>query len=236
MPVEPAFGASDRVPGDNNPPADDPNLPAELQGKTSTQIAHYYQERERGFAAELDTLRNAPPPQALPQRAAVAEPTLAEFYQNPSDATKKIGDERYVTKDQLAATMGNVGDTLVQTAKNLVKNEEPELFSRYEGEIDAIMSKVAPEARTNSAMWRTVFVQVKGVHARELMAEAEARGRAPAAERVSPSAGSPPQPTELSDTQMRVVNGLGITKEKYIEGGKHLAEGTWPLTMSNTGR
>lgn len=234
--TDPAFGDVDRVIDGVPPSGDDSSLPAELRGKTPAQIAKYYQDREQGYQAEITELRRAPAVVAQPVITPKAKVTAQEFWNDPVASAERIGEDKYVSKGEFNATLANAADTLIQSAKNVVRSENLEMWDRYVNEVEGIMNKLPPESRSNASMWRTALTQVVGVHARELMAEATARAKAPAGEPVSAGITSPELPKELTKEQAYVAEHLGLSKDQYLKGSERIATNSWPLTMSNTNR
>lgn len=229
---DPVFNASDRV---ETPPADD-GLPAELKGKSPAEIFKFMQGREQSLINDNQRLREAietPRAPAAPTTPTEADITDADFYNKPATAASKLIDKQLNSKLEpiIAASV----EPLAFAAKLQVKDKHKD-FSRFETEIDNVMNKMTAQQRMQPGMWETVYVQVKGLKVDQLVAEAEARGRAPASEPVSPTPEAAPAVKELTNEQKTVAKGLGVTDEQFLKTIERQRSGQWPITLSNTGR
>ncbi len=230
---QPAFGAADRVvDAATTPPADD-GLPTELKGKTPAEIHAFYQRREQAYQSELaerDRMLQSRP-NVQPQVVQDTPVTTQEFWNDPVKTTERMLNDKVVTKQEFSRITASAQDGLIYAAKSQCRDQHKD-FSRFEADIDTLMLKLTPEQRMQTGMWETVYYQVKGLKADQLIDEARTR---PAS--AEPVAGAPtPQakPKELTPEQEYVATRLGVSKDKYLQAQERMSAGQWPITMSNT--
>jgi hypothetical protein len=234
---EPIFDLTDRV-----TPPDSGALPAELVGKSPAEVAAWYQAREARIRQEL-TRQPAPPVERPPAPPA----NSTEFVRDP---TKYI-DERIkataMTQEQFSQLAAPYQKAFIRAAKQEVAEKHKDDWSLVVEVVEKIMETTPPEQQTDPNIWETAYVYAKGRIADKLIAEAKlgtprigAEGGAPAASStpVAESVDSIPVVVSGSKTTSAhdVIKGLGITDKMYLDAGKAIADGKWPLTMSNTGR
>jgi hypothetical protein len=198
----------------------DPNLPAELQGKTPGEIAAFYQQRERQLRAQMDE-RNTPPAATPPAPALAVEPSAAEFWTDPIGTVKKTT----VSREEFNTAAIAVQRSLVKVAKMAIQQAHAD-WPRWSKDIENLMSTYPLHLQADEQQWETAYVYIKGLNFDKeaaLRPAGSSGGEAP-----SPSPTPAPKPEELSREQANVVDRMGLSKEKYFKARDGLASGNWP--------
>ncbi len=206
--------------------ADYAGLPAELLGKSPTEIAAYYQ-------AQAAAASPNPNPNPTPSDPA-APPTSSEFFANPAAAVARVSPTR--------AELESSNQTLIEAAELVAKNKHSD-WDKFSAEIRTIMKDVSVEQQRSSGMWDTAYYQVKGLNADKIRDDAVAAVRATSAAE-SPTAPSGAAPTEeglhfpqgMESKGQTMLEGLDVSSKSYLAAQERIEKGSWPLTMSNVRR
>lgn len=211
----PAGGAPDGgIPGLPPPPeGDDP----------VTKLTRVVEQQQQDLQALRRQMPPAPPsvaPQVpqTPDKKAIEK----QFWENPLDMVAAISQHAV---QSAIAQHGQVGqDTLVETAKQQVRNLDPEVWDKFYIEIEAKVSEaVQPQYRGSVNVWRNAFNLVKGEHVTEIVKMKSAKPAAPSASGDGPAPPSPkaaPAPKEdpLTPEQKDIARRFGLTDEDYRRG------------------
>lgn len=219
--------------GDQLPPVD----PA--VSRLNADLARRDQEI-RALRDRLTVQSSYQPPSLPPAPASAASAPQVnlkelntEFLKNPVQSAATIAQ---AVAQQVTANLADPRnqanyDTQVETAKQLTRYKNVETFDRYAGEIEAKMSTVDPQWRTNNTMWQRAFDQVKGEHFDEevtrLQSEATrapavhiSKDGGPASPSLRPAPASPK--AALSPEEREVARGFGISDDAYAEARDRL--------------
>jgi hypothetical protein len=231
---DPVFDANDRV----TPPA---QLPRELQGQTAEQVARHYQQREATLRAQAEAaIANAgagsqqPAPPARDQRTPI---TAADFETNPLDATQRMITEGTVSRQEWNTMTGAVQAQLIENAKRMAA-EGSTYWARVLPTIDQYTQTAQALDKISVDFWRTAYNAAVGANLSRLQAEDAAAAQAATQSAEAPSGAGmpPPAPRTLSNDEMRVVEGLGITADLYRKGEENMRNNKFPLTLDNRRR
>jgi hypothetical protein len=226
--AEPVFTNEDRVATGG--------LPPELVGKSPAEVASFYQNREnqileRARQAISNATTQQPPP---PSKSQSVQITKEDWYNDPNKAAEMLVAQKGVGREEFQQIAGPVQRTLIRTAKMLA-SQGKDNWSRFESEIDRIMSSLNEWQRTDPEMWETAYYNVVGLNMKTLTNEASTNART-TAEAPSPPPETPQPPMVLTPTQEKICERLGIKQDTYREAVKRMEDGVWPLTMSNQAR
>jgi hypothetical protein len=130
-----------------------------------------------------------------------------------------------------APVEGGEFDTLVLGARTLVRADHPD-FDKFASEIDAIVTRMAPEFRKQYRVWLEVYFNVRGRHTDDLIA-ADRTARATPAPGERPT--SPPAPASedhvTDPVEHDMMTKLGFTEKQWIERRKKMEGGKWELNL-----
>jgi hypothetical protein len=218
---DPVFTPSDAV---SQPPSGGA-LPAELQGKSPEQVAAYYQDqiRQRDAAASAASTPVAQNP-----------PSTSDFWFDPARATAQAVQAHAPSKEQFNQLNEVAKRGLKLTAKNAVREKYSD-FARFADDIEKMVGMLPELQQCDPIFWETVYYQVKGIRADELVKEADQKARMPV-EPVNPAASTPTTPVELTSTQRKIAENLGLGDEGYRKAQERMDKQEWPLTMDNRKR
>ena len=214
------------TPQRQQPPAEDPET-VRLRGEVARHQKEIDQLRSRVTAPPQPAAGNQQPPsQAELQR---------EFYRDPVGYSAAIAQR--VVQDQINNVQQGSHETLMRVARDAARAIDPKFFDKYELEVRANVDTVAPQFRTNVAVWENAFKLVRGNHIDEILAE---RGQTPAPEPArapavhvasgdgpagpSARAASAPAGQELSSEEKHIAKKLHLTEAQY-KAGKAAYEG-----------
>jgi hypothetical protein len=232
---DPVFDPAERV-----PPANNNGLPAELANRTPQQIAQYYQDRERNILANAQTaIANANAGSREPARPNAADPTARpnvsaeDFERDPVAASREMINRESVSRNEWNQMTGAVRQNLIDTAKDRAKQGK-KYWARLDQAITGMTQNVGLEA-LDTTFWETAYNAALGANLGAIQAEEAAAAAAAQASAEAPSGGSvPPMPPRiLTNDEMRVVNGLGISAETYRKGEENIKNNKFPLTLDN---
>jgi hypothetical protein len=229
---DPVFDPAERVPPQQG------GLPAELANKTPAQIAQYYQERERTIMANAQTaIANAaagtPAQPRNPQDNHPPAATAEDFERDPLGTTREMISRESVSRQEWNQMTGAVRQNLIDTAKDRAKQGK-KYWTRLDAIITGMTQNVGLEA-LDTAFWETAYNAALGANLGTIQAEEEAAAQAARASAEAPSGGStPPMPPRvLTNDEMRVVTGMGITAEAYRKSEENIRTNKFPLTLDN---
>lgn len=144
-----------------------------LRGKTADEAAtlnsQMYDVLQRPQAQQQPQQ-----PQYAPQPAPSLEPTQDDWLTQPEVASRKLGE--YMRKTQFEPAMNQFADTVAQQARMIVEMRDPEAFKRWGPEIDVMVQRYGPAARSVEGL-NAVVDMIRGKHVNELIAEREAAVR-----------------------------------------------------------
>lgn len=196
--------------------------PAPAGSPDLTAIQQRLQQQDEA----LNNLRTAvnnrpvatPPAQPTPPNVQDLE---QQFWKEPLNVSAQIANR--AAYEAAANTLAPHLDTLVALAKGTVRNQDPALFDRYTGEIEARIAQVHPQFRGNINVWQGIFNAVKGEHTAELLREARESGSS--TPRVGdgpapPTPKAPPAPKveQLSKDEQEFAKFLGLSDDEYRHG------------------
>lgn len=202
------------------PPAEpklEPDPDAQLRNMES-QLAKTNQELERLKGAVAQ-----PRPQAVTQgHQPNKEDMEKQFWQDPLNSTMTIA--KYASQQAYEAARRDAGlslEALSELAKEKIRSSDPEVFDKFQGEIEAMVATVPEQFKQNANVWRNAFNSVKGNHMDEIIklksgprAPGGGDGPAPAGHRQAPAH----KAAALSDDQAEFARKLGLTQDEYRRG------------------
>lgn len=171
-------------------------------------------------------------PQARPAGMAPTKEDLEKsFWQNPLDMTAAIAQRAAAEASQAAFHAGQASiapamDTMIQTARDQARARDPEIFDKFQLEIDAKVAMVHPQYRTNVNVWVNAYNNTIGENMEEVLRMRQGRvegGPPPIKGAAGPSVPSTrqapsPKQTSLSDDEKRMAKKLGLTDDEYRRG------------------
>lgn len=149
------------------------------------------------------------------------------FWQDPVGVSAAIASQAA----QMASQNGPGLDTLIELAKKAARDDDPETFDKYYGEIEQSMTQanLGPQFRANVNVWRNAFNMVRGNHVNEII-ETRSKGKASAAPSGDGPAASQPAAApaaakvKLSEDEAKMARNLGISEAGYIHGKRIIDE------------
>jgi hypothetical protein len=178
--------------------------------------------------ARLQAALRTPAPPAAPAPAQPSKKDVeALFWGNPLDTSAAIATQ--AVRTELAGTQ----ETLAELARQQARGTDPEMsafFDKHIDEITANVNSVAPQFRGNVTVWKNAFAFVKGQHLDEILEiDRKRTPGGPVRTPDGPSAPSVRQPNapasvKLSDEELTVSRGLGLTEAQYAHGKRFKAE------------
>jgi hypothetical protein len=224
---DPVFDATDRV------------AAVDITNKTPQQVAAEYQARERQIVATaqsaIATAHAGPPPS--PPRETQATYTNDSFNERPLDTTREILQREGVTRTEFDRVISASQENLIQNAR-FQASQGKQYWGRLSAIIDQYTATADPMAKINSSFWETAYHAALGANLSTIQAEERAAAAASASSEA-PSGGAtpPPAPRMLNDREMRVVEGLGITADRFRSAEGKMASGSpFPITLDNRRR
>jgi hypothetical protein len=189
------------------------------------QMRSMIQEEMRRYSPPRESPIAATPPG---RSGAAAQPTREElvrdFYKAPLEMTATIAE---MTAQNVLRNSGyeQTHETMIHTAREAARSEDPALFDKYFPEIEAQVKTLAPQFHTNINVWKAAANNVYGQHRRDIV-DAARSASAPAVRVSSGSgpgaAGLPPEPSPpsvtLSEDERYIAKRLGLTDEQYRRG------------------
>lgn len=182
---------------------------------------------------DVETLRRqifstpAPQPAAAPSAPAPTKADInREFIKDPTEYSMAIATR--VANETINRTMGPAYETMVEQARQLARGEDPEMWDRFQAEIQANVDMVEPHLKTNVNVWKNSFRMVKGAHLSEIVEAARAKpnsgpgiiirdGGGP----THSNAAAPAQPKEaITPEEHRVAQKFRISDEEYLRSKK----------------
>jgi hypothetical protein len=226
---DPVFTEADRV-GANS------SLPSELVGMTPAQIAaHYQQENQRVRQAAQQAIASA---SAGPPQPATPRVSQADFDNDPAAATRSILSTEGVTRTEFQQLTGAARETLVRTAKFQASQGKP-YWNRFSSQIEQIAQGSDPMALLDASFWETCYNAVIGQNIATIQNEERAAAQAAASassEGVSNGSTPPPAPRMLTQKEMAICDGLGITHDQFRRGEENMQKNVFPVTLDNRRR
>jgi hypothetical protein len=202
-----------------------------LQGKSAAEVAAYYQRENAKLATDLRQARETPP--APITRVEARVPENADFWTDPKGSVTQAIKAGSVSREEFNNASAWVQRQMTEMAEFLTKQKHAD-WDVFAPVINDIMSKIEPAARADSTMWETAYIHARGLNPEKAVRQAVVPVPAAGPERGSPGASAPPPPeAELTSEQEYVRSRMGISKESYRDAQKHIASGTWPLTVDN---
>jgi hypothetical protein len=223
----------------NNPQEgnDYEGVPDELKGKTPSEIAAFYQDRETRMTQRMDEMvrnnqaQNLAEPPPPPPPPANNTPSPTDWWNNPGEAVKKVA----VTREEFNAAALSVQRNMIEVAQMLAAKRFGD-WPKWENEVMKVMNTLQPHMRTDPEQWVTAYYYVKGHNYDKGVQEAVVNATRLATESPSPTPSEPVMPKELTKEQKYVANGLGLSEDKYRQGVKNQAEDKWPITFDSRKR
>jgi len=222
MPDEPLF--NERVPGN------DPNLPAELQGKSAADVAAYYKQREANIVKEAnDRIAAAVVPPPVPH-----VPDSGDFWKDPAKAVRDQVAATSVSREEFTRASNSVQANMIEMSEFLVSQKFPD-WKVFKPMIDDIMSKCDPWTKTDRTMWESAYYYAKGRNPQLIQQAPTPPVTIVSAERgaAAPSNPGPAAPV-LNTDEAWVADHLGLTPTEYSEAKENMGKvGSLPLTYDN---
>jgi hypothetical protein len=223
---DPVFDATDRV------------AAVDITNKTPQQVAAEYQARERQIVQTAQTAiatAHAGPPPAPPR---VNDVTREQFDADPFATTRDLISREGVTRTEFDRVVSASQENLIQNAR-FQASQGKQYWGRLSAIIDQYTATADPMAKINSSFWETAYHAALGANLSTIQAEERAAAAAASASSEAPSGGAtpPPAPRMLNDREMRVVEGLGITADRFRSAEGKMASGSpFPITLDNRRR
>lgn len=201
---------------------------------------------------EVDRIRTAlaapsraapPPPQAPPPQGGPTKKELeTAFWNDPLSMSAAIATQAAAQ----ARANGPGMDTLIGIARQQAREEDPDVFDRYEQEIRQALTALDPQFHQNATVWKNAFNMVRGVHSKEIFEMRRTSFQAPAVPDGPARPGVAPPPsapkTKLTEEQEYVARKLGVSEESYRFGHKIINEqhgreaSPWDAVITTQGR
>lgn len=224
---EPVFNESDRV---STPPGDSV-LPAELVGKSPEEVAKHYQSRE---ARLMENIRTQPAPVARTiDPPKTTTPSATDYWRDPAAATAQIIEQRTVSREEFERMNSATREASRLACEQMISTRYPDVMKRWPDQVKQLVGMLPAEQQVSPAMWEMVAVQVRGLHAPALEAEAELRGKQ-SMEPVAPPPPPTPKDISLTTEQKNIAARLGLSEDTFKKGLKNMEEGKWAQTLDNT--
>jgi len=205
-------------------PPVDPQITA-LQAEVAKSRRDMDELKKRLTPAPPQPPLQMPPPNAQPPMDATQ--LKAEFFRNPLELSTAIAQRAAAEQNQVNY------DTLREVARKAARDQDPEVFDRFETEINLLLANtVQPQFHTNVNVWKNAFNQVRGQHIPEIL---EMKKQTPPNESprgpavhvsheggpAAPNRAAPaPAQEGLNADEKAMAKRLGITEEQYLQGKK----------------
>jgi len=222
-------------------------IPAELTGKTSEEIAEYYQNligiQKQTYEQALETLGGGNEPQP-PKPNEPPKVSVSEILSDPGKHIEQIISEKGVSRAEFQAASKVVQENLIYIVKQRAmaelkadadKSGGSFDWARMENVLTELSKKCDPASLTNVETWKTIYYYNRGQIADTLVKEGVQRATMPM-EPVMPGGNEPAPKTPLTPEQKTVAEGLGLTEDTYREGAHRMKQNKFPLTMDNRNR
>jgi len=165
--------------------------------------------------------QNQPRPQPVNQQVS-KEDMEKQFWADPLNTSMTIA--KYASQQAYEAARREMGlslEALSELAKEKVRGSDPEIFDKFQGEIEAMVATVPEQFKQNANVWRNAFNTVKGNHMDEII-RMKAAPRAPGSGDGLVSVGHrqapAPKQKALNDDQAAFATKLGLTQDEYRRG------------------
>lgn len=163
-----------------------------------------------------------PTPQGPPPAGPDPKALENEFWKNPLGMTAALVQRG--VQEAVQQSQGQNYDLLLDLAKGRARGLDPDLFDKYEMDVEAKVNQVHPQFRTNPVVWINAFNTVKGEKIQEILRDkAQSPGPAIRIPKDGPSAPSPkaaPEPAkrELTPDELEIARRLRISPDAYRHG------------------
>lgn len=211
-------------------PANDPNLPAELQGKSAAEVAAFYRTRETQIVKEANDRIAA----AVVVPAAVKTPDSGDFWKDPAKAVRDQVAATSVSREEFQRASNSVQANMIEMSEFLVAQKFSD-WKIFKPMIDDIMSKCDPWAKTDRTMWESAYYYAKGRNPQLIQQPTAPATVIASAERGNPAPINPgPAAPVLTTDEAWVADHLGITSAEYSAAKENMGKiGSLPLTYDN---
>jgi hypothetical protein len=223
---DPVFDQNDRV------------QTPDFTGKTPAEIAQHYQERERRLVAEAARrIDNAERPPAPPRNDQPSY-TNETFAERPLDTAREVLAREGVTRQEFDRVVTASTANLIDNAR-FMASQGKQYWGRLSAIIEQYTASADPMAKVDKSFWETAYNAALGANLSTIQAEERAAAAAASSSSEAPSGGStpPPAPRMLTERENRVVDGLGITSDRFRKAEERMASASpFPITLDNRRR
>ena len=183
----------------------------------------------------INAAHNTPP--APPRENQVPPYTNETFSERPLDTARELLQREGVGRDEFNRVVSGTQQVLIDSAK-FHASQGKKYWNRLSAIIDQYTASADPMAKVDKSFWETAYNAALGATLQTIQAE-EAAADLASSTSEAPSGGStpPPAPRLLSERENRVVEGLGITSDKFRQAESRMASSTpFPITLDNRRR
>lgn len=225
---EPVFDQRDKV----DPPAGGGDgLPEHLKGKSAADIVAYYERREKILKDQI--LQNQPADPPPPQPGPKVTITKEEFWNDPVKAAQTLLEQgQRVTQNDFDKMTAPYQKTVIQFAEDLASRNKAD-WTKWLPQVKQIMATLPPHQQADVETWNIAYNNVRGANITTIVSDA-VKAATTGAEPVQPPADNEPAPQPITDPKtLKMLDGLGVTPERYHQAGKQIDKGEWPLTFDS---
>lgn len=204
-------------------------LPVELRGKTTVEIAAFYNRREEILKDQMDRMQRTPPAAEKPK--AEAKKVEFDIFNDAEGSVDRKVSERVT--EALGNATAHVAPAVIAANKLGMSNDHKD-WAKFSKEVEKRMAGFTAESQMNPAFWESTYLLVKGENADRMVEEAVNSARNPT-ERPTPPGQAPPSPRALDDDEKTVARKFGMSAEKYRTASDRLDSdrGSLPMTLDN---
>lgn len=207
-------------PGQNLPPVTPPVAPV-VDPKVTALEADLAEQRRMVTNLTSQFQRTQQPTQQ-----STMDDLNRQFYKEPVTTAAAIAQQ--AAREIFQQQGQNGHETLIAVAKEQARKRDPELFDKYQTQIQARVNLTDPQFHSNIQVWNSAFDMAMGAHMDEI--RDEIRKKSPQAPAIKISQGGPDIPngqqgqapkaggSNLSPEELQMAKNLDISPESYAKG------------------